>query len=77
MLPQVAWRHVAAFRAPHFFALWWSGPFFFIISEDIVSKGFGCRFYSMPPVSALYQFNNDLRLPFPGIWQLAMPWQLG
>ena len=63
--------------AARFFALWWSGPFFFIISEDIVSKGFCCGFHSTPPVPTLCQVKADLRLPFPDMWPLAMPWPLG
>ena len=58
--------------AARFFALWWSGPFLFIISEDIVSKGFGCGFHSTPPVPTLCQVKADLRLPFPDMWPFAI-----
>ena len=61
----------------HFIALWHSGPSFLDASEDIVSGVLGCTFYNTPPVSALCQVKADLRLPFPDMWPLAMPWPLG
>jgi len=63
--------------AARFFALWWGGPFFLIISDDIASKGFGCGLHSTPPVSPLCQVKAELCLLFPVMWPLAMPWPLG
>ena len=60
-----------------FFALWWSGPFFFRTSEDIMRYALGCTFYNTPPVPELCQVKADLRLPFPDMWPLAIPWPLG
>ena len=57
-----------------FIALWHSGPSFLVASENIVSGVLGCTFYNTPPVSALCQVKADLRLPFPDMLPLAMPW---
>ena len=60
-----------------FIALWVSGPFFLTASENILRGVLGCTFYNTPPVPALCQVKADLRLPFPDMWPLAIPWPLG
>ena len=55
-------------------ALWWTGPILLELSQVIVRSVLGCTFYNTPPVSALCQVKADLRLPFPDMWPLAMPW---
>ena len=59
-----------------FFALWWSAPIFLDFSNHSMRQALGCTSYQLSAISTLCQFNADLRLPFPDMWPLAMPWPL-
>ena len=63
--------------AARFFALWWTGPALLRTSENTLRSILGCTFYNTQPVSTLCQVKANLRLPFPDMWPLAIPWPLG
>ncbi len=57
-------------------AIWWNAPIFLDFSNHSMRQALGCTSYQLSAISTLCQFNADLRLPFPDMWPLAMPWPL-